>query len=96
MPQPYSVSLKNSLATALVVINKCLCSRSQFLFLPESISALVKLKSVSLKHPLKEKILTLLKVAPKGKPMIRIHYKKKPSNTITRENEALGLRDEES
>lgn len=50
-----SLSLKNSLAIALVVTNKGLCSRSQLLFLPESGSSLDKLKSVSLKTTIKKK-----------------------------------------
>lgn len=78
-----SLSLKNSLAIALVVTNKCLCSRFQLLFLPESSSSLDKLKSVSLKTTIKKKKpSTLLKVALKGKLRTRIHFKK--SNTITR------------
>ena len=77
-----------------VVINKCLCSRSQFLFLPESISSLDKLKSVSRKPTIKKTNKpALLKVAPKGKPMTRVHKKKKKTlKHITRENETLGLR----
>lgn len=51
----HTPSRERILAIALVVINICLCSRSQFLFLPESISSLDKLKSVSLRHTIKTK-----------------------------------------